>query len=123
MAWPSVVTAAWTSAAVVAAAMAAAAVFRAADVAREERVGGELAGEAGEVGRRLALVHGAGRVLDQVGQRGAQVVEPVGEVGVAELAGGERGIGDRVGAGDDDAAPGSCSGLGQRRGRTARRSR
>ena len=58
--------------------------------------------DAGEVRQRLALVDGAGRVLDQVRQRGAEVVEPVGEVGVAELPRGDGGVGDRRRAGDDD---------------------
>ena len=35
--------------------------------------------------RCLALVDGAGRVLHQVRQRGAEVVELIGKVGVAEL--------------------------------------
>ena len=51
----------------------------------EVGIGREQAVDGGQAGQGLALVDGAGRVLDQVGQRGAQVAELIGEVGVAEL--------------------------------------
>ena len=69
-----------------------------------------------------ALATRVRRILEQVRQRGAEVVEPIGEVGVAELARGDGGIGDRGGAGDDDVDR-DLDGLGHRRGGRAERRR
>ena len=52
----------------------------------EVGIGPEQAIDGGEAGQGLALVHGAGRVLDEVRQGGAEVVQLIGEVGVAELS-------------------------------------
>ena len=102
--FPSCATAAWTALAVVACASAAPSAVSVGDEASRgkdrSRAGRSTASRLAE---RLALVDRARRVLDQVRQRGAEVVELVGEVGVAELARGDRGVGDRGRAGDDDA--------------------
>ena len=62
-----------------------------------------LADDAVETGKGLAFVNVAGDVLHQIGQRGAEVAETVGEIGIAELTGRDSGIRDSVGAGDHDA--------------------
>ena len=66
------------------------------------RIGAEQAIDGGQAGQGLALVDGTGGVLHQVRERGAEIVELVGEVGVAELVGRGGCVGDRGGAGDDD---------------------
>ena len=48
------------------------------------------------------LYDGTGRVLDQVGQRRAEVAQTAAQVGVAALAGRDRRAGDRVDAGGGD---------------------
>src|SRR5262249_44154063 len=74
-----------------------------ADEAGQGGVVAEQADEGVEVGQRLAFEDITCRVLHEVGQGGAEVVEAVGEGGVAELAGSDGGVGEGVGAGDDDA--------------------
>ena len=51
---------------------------------------------------RLALINIARRRLHNVGQRDAQIVEPIGQVGVAELVRSRRGAANRVGSGHRD---------------------
>ena len=51
----------------------------------QDRIGGEQAQDAVEARQRLALGDGARRVLHEARQGDAEVVEPVGEGGVAEL--------------------------------------
>ena len=99
---PRLVTAVSTSAAVVALAMAVLPAVRPLGERGQEGIVRDLADDAGDGRHRLALVDGAGRVLHQVGQRDAEVVELVGQVGIADLLRGDGGAGDGRHAGGDD---------------------
>src|SRR5262249_3462774 len=85
-----------------------------------EGVGREQALDGGQAGHGLAFGDGVGRRLHQVRQGRAQVAQAVGQGGVAQLAGGGGGVGNGIGAGDDD-AHGQLHGLRLRRGGGAER--